>query len=161
MNDCGGRQWFFFFSPLLRFYLLPLPFVPFANNALPICNGFVEVLLVLAVANRGAKGGRWTTVSSFYYPLFSSVFFFFWFLPFFLPLSVFFLRLFQLSLLSFFFRSTPSLVLPPFALLVSPVFIGKNRGEIWTGRSLCSRPTTARGGTSPSFLQHVGGHESA
>jgi hypothetical protein len=29
------------------------------------------------------------------------------------------------------------------------------------GRTLCCRPTTARGGTSPPFIQHVGGHGSA
>jgi hypothetical protein len=64
-------------------------------------------------------------------------FFFFWFLPFFLPLSLFFLHLFQLSLLFFFFWSTPSLVLPPFALFVSPAFIGKNRGEIYRRGDHC------------------------
>ena len=36
------------------------------------------------------------------------------------------------------------------------VFIGKNRGGTWLGR-----PTIARGGTSPPFLQHVGGHGTA
>jgi len=66
------------------------------------------------------------------------------------------------SLLFFFFcfQSSPSL-LPslfssPFSsLLVSPVFIGKNRGEIWTGRPLCSRPSTTLGTTILPFLQHV------
>ena len=68
------------------------------------------------------------------------------------------------SLLCFFFffcfQSSPSL-LPslfssPFSsLLVSPVFIGKNRGEIWTGRPLCSRPSTTLGTTILPFLQHV------
>jgi len=42
--------------------------------------------------------------------------------------------------------------------LCLPCIYRKNRADTWIGRSLCSRPTTARGGTSPPFLQHVGGH---
>jgi hypothetical protein len=46
-------------------------------------------------------------------------------------------------------------VLSPF------VFIGKNRGERKAGVATVLPPTIARGGTSPPFLQHVGGHGSA
>jgi len=82
-----------------------------------------------------------------------------------LPLSLFFF-LFFYSFVSFFFsffsvlssflfcsRSPLSCVL----FFYRPsVFIGKNRGGTWLGQ-----PTIARGGMSPPFLQHVGGHGSA
>jgi len=92
-----------------------------------------------------------------------------------LPFSLFFLLIFvfllSFSICFFFLSFSPPLfsLLSSFSLLsaltsalfVSPVFIGKNRGDIWKGRPLCSRHMTARGGTSPQFLQHVGGHGSA
>jgi len=78
--------------------------------------------------------------------------------------SVFsFSSLLLLFIFSFFFSfDLPPLFcsLSPF-ILVSPVFIGKKHGRERSGRPLCCRPMTARGGTSPPFLQHMGGHGSA
>ena len=73
---------------------------------------------------------------------------------------LFFFSLFFYLFVLFFLLSFLSYILPSVPL-VSPVFIGENKGETWLGRTLCCCPTTARGGTSPPFIQHVGGHGSA
>jgi len=88
-------------------------------------------------------GGRRCFSFFFLFVLCFFSFFFFSFPLFFLsyslcPLSSLFCRL---SSLFCYFSSLPSLSLSFF--FCSPVFIGKNKGDIWTGRTLCCRPSTS------------------
>jgi len=77
---CGGRCWFSFLSPLLRCAVFFLYFsFPLSTVFLPLCSGFVEVLLVLAVmlvaVKRKTGGGTRRMLLRFLY------IFFFFFLP--------------------------------------------------------------------------------
>jgi hypothetical protein len=55
-TGCGGRHCFSFFSPLLHRAICSLYFLfPLTTMFLPLCNGFMEVLLVLAMSLVAAK----------------------------------------------------------------------------------------------------------
>jgi hypothetical protein len=60
----GGRRWFSFFSPLLRCVVFFLCFLfPLSTVFLPLCSGFVKVLLV--AVKRKTGDGTWRTLLRF------------------------------------------------------------------------------------------------
>jgi hypothetical protein len=114
--DCGGKHWFSFFSSLLWCVVFFLCFLfPLSTVFLPLCSGFVEVLLVLTVllvvAKRKTGGGTRRTLLRFL------CIFFFFLLPSVVLLSAF--CLFHL----FFVHSHLSLSLLAFlSFSYSPLF---------------------------------------